>query len=151
MHRLVSVFSVVLMALVFNAAHPAAQTNERLGSVTFPISCLADPQKPFERAVSLLHSFVYEEAQPQFEGIFKKDPHCAIALWGEAMSIYYPLWFQPNAETIQRGQELIQQAQNVGAKTEHERGYIDARWRPSTRDPTQTTRLEQTHTHMLMP
>jgi tetratricopeptide (TPR) repeat protein len=126
MHRLISIFSVVLIALVFNAVHPNAQTNERLGSVTFPISCTADLQKPFERAVSLLHSFVYEEAQPQFEDVFKKDPHCAIALWGEAMSIYYPLWFQPNAETIQRGQELIQQAQKIGAKTEHERGYIDA-------------------------
>jgi len=126
MHRLLAVLSVVLMALVLNVAHPAAQTNERLGSVTFPISCTADLQKPFERAVSLLHSFVYEEAQPQFEDVFKKDPHCAVALWGEAMSIYFPLWFQPNAETIQHGQELIEQAQKIGAKTERERSYIDA-------------------------
>jgi tetratricopeptide (TPR) repeat protein len=113
-------------ALAQNVVRPAAQTNERLGSVTFPISCTVDLQKPFERAVSLLHSFVYEEAQPQFEDIFKKDPHCAIALWGEAMSIYYPLWFEPSAETIQHGQELIQQAQKIGDKTERERSYVDA-------------------------
>ena len=119
--RLLSVFSVVVMALVFNAAHPSAQTNERLGSVIFPISCTADLQKPFERAVSLLHWFVYEEAQGQFEEVFKKDPGCAMALWGEAMSIYYPLWFQPSAETIQHGQQLIEQAQRTrsenGART----------------------------------
>jgi hypothetical protein len=114
------------MALVFIAAHPGAQTSERLGSVTFPTSCAADLQKPFERAVSLLHSFVYEDAQAQFEDVFKKDPHCAIALWGEAMSIYYPLWFQPNAGTIQHGRELIEQARKVGAKTERERAYIEA-------------------------
>ncbi|MGA9972499.1 MAG: tetratricopeptide repeat protein, partial [Candidatus Acidiferrales bacterium] len=73
-----------------------------------------------------LHSFVYEEAQGQFEEVFKKDPGCAMALWGEAMSIYYPLWFQPSAETIQHGQQLIEQAQELGAKTERERSYIDA-------------------------
>jgi tetratricopeptide (TPR) repeat protein len=126
MHRLVSALSAVLMALVFIAAHPGDQTTERLGTVTFPTSCAADVQKPFERAVSLLHSFVYEQAHPQFEDVFKKDPHCAIALWGEAMSIYYPLWFEPNAATIQQGRELIEQAQKVGAKTERERSYIVA-------------------------
>jgi tetratricopeptide (TPR) repeat protein len=114
------------MTFVFIAASLGAQTTERLGTVTFPISCAADVQKPFERAVSLLHSFVYEQAQPQFEDVFKKDPHCAIALWGEAMSIYYPLWFQPNADTIQHGRELIEQAHKVGAKTERERSYVDA-------------------------
>lgn len=126
MHRLIAALSVVPMALVFIAARPGTQINERLGSVTFPTSCTADLQKPFERAVSLLHSFVYEDAQAQFEDVFRKDPHCAIALWGEAMSMYYPLWYQPNAATIQHGQEFIQQAQKIGAKTERERSYIDA-------------------------
>jgi hypothetical protein len=122
--RLVSALSFVLITFVFTAVHPGAQTTERLGSVTFPTSCAADLQKPFEPAVSLLHSFFCEEAQPQFEDIFKKDPHCAIAPWGEAMSIYHPLWFrwfQPSAATIQHGRELIEQAQKIGAKTEHER------------------------------
>ena len=96
MRGVVSALSAVLLIFVFVAArpippYPGAQTSERLCSVTFSTSCAADIQKPFERAVSLLHSFVYEQAQPQFEDVFKKDPHCAIALWGEAMSIYYPL------------------------------------------------------------
>ncbi|MGA7908556.1 MAG: hypothetical protein WCA16_14190, partial [Candidatus Sulfotelmatobacter sp.] len=123
MRRLVSALSVVLMTFVLTAVRLGAQTSERLGSVSFPTSCAADVQKPFERAVSLLHSFVYEDAEAQFEDVFKKDPHCAIALWGEAMSIYYPLWFQPSTSTIQHGRELIERAQKVGAKTERERGY----------------------------
>ncbi len=32
---------------------------ERLGTVTFPISCQTTMQPPFERAVALLHSFWY--------------------------------------------------------------------------------------------
>jgi Tetratricopeptide repeat len=125
MRYLVSVLSVVLMTFVSIGA-VGEQTSERLGSVTFPTSCAADLQKPFERAVLLLHSFVYEEAKPQFEEVFRKDPHCAIALWGEAMSIYYPLWFRPDAATIQHGQELMEQARKIGGKTERERSYIDA-------------------------
>jgi tetratricopeptide (TPR) repeat protein len=125
MYRLVAL-TVFLVPLVVVAPRSGVQTNESLGTVTFPTSCAADVQKSFERAVSLLHSFVYEEAQTQFEDVFKKDPHCAIALWGEAMSIYYPLWFQPNASTIQHGRELIAQARDLGAKTERERGYIEA-------------------------
>lgn len=126
MRPIVSALNVVVMAFVLIPAHSGAQTNERLGSVMFPTSCAADLRKPFERAVSLLHSFVYEEAQAQFENVFKKDPHCAIALWGEGMSIYYPLWFQPSADTIRHGRELVEQARTIGAKTERERSYIDA-------------------------
>jgi hypothetical protein len=32
---------------------------ERLGTVTFPISCQTAMQPPFERAMALLHSFWY--------------------------------------------------------------------------------------------
>lgn len=107
-HRLVAALRFVLMALVFIAAYSRAQTNERLGSMIFPTSRAADLQKPFERAVSFLHSFVYEEAQAQLE------------------NIYYPLWFQPNAATIQHRRDIIQRAQELGAKTARERIYIDA-------------------------
>lgn len=31
--------------------------NERLGNVSFPISCASVSQKPFERGVALMHSF----------------------------------------------------------------------------------------------
>lgn len=104
----------------------SAQVSERLGSVTFPTSCAGDVQKPFERGVALLHSFVYEEAEPQFADVFKRDPHCAIALWGEAMSIYYPLWFEPSTDTLAHGRELIDEARKLQAGTQRERDYIAA-------------------------
>ena len=48
--------------------------NEKLGKVSFPISCAPASQKAFERGVALMHSFGYEEAEAQFTEITKKDP-----------------------------------------------------------------------------
>ena len=52
--------------------------------------------------------FVYEKAQAQLE------------------NIYYPPVVPTYAATIQHGRDLIQQAQELGAKTARERIYIDA-------------------------
>ena len=83
-------------------------------------------QKPFERGVALLHSFWYDEAEKQFEAVAVQDPHCAMAYWGEAMSLYHQLWNRPDEATVMRGREPIQRAQTMGAATARERGYIDA-------------------------
>jgi hypothetical protein len=49
-----------VMCLVISAA--SAQTaGEKIGQVSFPISCNPAVQKPFERRVALLHSFWYLE------------------------------------------------------------------------------------------
>ncbi len=63
---------------------------ERLGAVSFPISCLSEVQKPFELGVALLHSYWYEEAEKLFEDVATKDPNCAMAYWGQAMTLHRP-------------------------------------------------------------
>jgi hypothetical protein len=100
--------------------------NEKLGTVSFPISCAASAQKSFERGVALLHSFEYEVAGHQFEEIAQTDPQCAMAYWGQSISLYHQLWSRPRPEDSRRGWELIQKAQTAGAKTQRERDYIDA-------------------------
>lgn len=99
---------------------------EQLGTVSFPISCSPDSQKAFERGVALLHSFGYEEAEEQFTELAKKDPTCAMAHWGVAMSLFHQIWERPDDATLRRGHEEMEQAQKLGAKTERERGYISA-------------------------
>jgi len=99
---------------------------EQLGKVSFPISCAPASQKAFERGVALLHSFGYEEAEEQFAEIAQKDPACAMAHWGSAMSLFHQIWERPKESTLQRGQEEIEKAQKIGAKTEREQGYISA-------------------------
>jgi tetratricopeptide (TPR) repeat protein len=106
--------------------HHDARDNEKLGSVSFPISCAPDSQKPFERGVALMHSFGYEEAEAQFVEITQKDPTCAMAHWGIALSLFHQIWERPEEPSLKRGWSEIQTAQKIGAKTDREQGYIAA-------------------------
>jgi tetratricopeptide (TPR) repeat protein len=99
---------------------------EKLGKVSFPISCAPDSQKPFERGVALMHSFGYEEAQSQFVEITKKDSACAMAHWGVALSLFHQIWERPDEPALKRGWSEMEQAQKLDAKTDRERGYIFA-------------------------
>jgi tetratricopeptide (TPR) repeat protein len=99
---------------------------EKLGNISFPISCAPDSQKPFERGVALMHSFGYEEAETQFVELTQKDPACAMAHWGIALSLFHQIWERPGEPTLKRGWSEMEQAQKLGAKTDRERGYISA-------------------------
>jgi hypothetical protein len=83
--------------------HHEDLTETQLGTVHFPISCSASVEKPFARGVALLHSFWYEEAEKEFIDIAKADPHCAMAHWGIAMSIWHQLWNEPDEKVMKRG------------------------------------------------
>jgi tetratricopeptide (TPR) repeat protein len=104
----------------------ASQANEKLGTVDFPVSCAASQQKAFDRGVALLHDFWYDKAAQQFQEIASADPTCAMAYWGEAMSLWHEIWDRPGAATLQRGLELVQTGQKMGAKTQREGDYLNA-------------------------
>jgi tetratricopeptide (TPR) repeat protein len=107
--------------------HHEDLTSTQLGTVHFPVSCAAAVQKPFERGVALLHSFWYEEAEKEFVQIAKDDPHCAMAHWGVAMSLWHQLWNQPDAKVSKRGWNEVRQAEkNQGKASARERAYIAA-------------------------
>jgi predicted Zn-dependent protease len=99
---------------------------EKLGTVNFPISCSATAQKEFERSVALLHSFAYSAAEKAFRDLIAKEPNCAMAHWGLAMTYVHPLW-EPHlvAEDAARGRPEIDRAKHLGG-SERERGFIDA-------------------------
>jgi hypothetical protein len=99
---------------------------EKLGIVKFPTSCSANVQQEFERAVALLHSFAYSAADEAFRNVTAKDPNCAMAHWGVAMSYFHQLWEPYVAPPdVGRGQAEIDQAKRIGG-SERERGFIDA-------------------------
>ena len=110
--------------------HPARPADagppERLGTVSFSVSCAAAVQAPFNRGVALLHDFWYEEAGRQFDEIAKADPKCAIAHWGEAMSYFHQIWNRPDNNAMARGWAELEKAQSLPAKTARERAYIAA-------------------------
>src|SRR5271167_3298542 len=96
--------------------HHEEMTLDQLGTVHFPVSCTPDAQTTFEKGVALLHSFWYEEAEKTFLDVEKQDPKCAMAYWGEAMSLWHQLWNQPNAATIKRASAELKKADKAKAK-----------------------------------
>jgi tetratricopeptide (TPR) repeat protein len=107
--------------------HHEDLTETQLGTVHFPLSCAASERKPFARGVALLHSFWYEEAEKEFDGISKRDPKCAMAHWGSAMSIWHQLWDNPSPKVIAHGTQEVIAAQNLeDSVTPREKGYINA-------------------------
>src|SRR6266849_4977708 len=99
----------------------------QLGRVHFPTSCNAASQKEFEPAVAMLHSFWFEESEKAFAKVTVLDPGCAMGEWGVAMSLWHELWLPyPDAATLAKGQEAVEKAQALGAKTARERDYIAA-------------------------
>jgi tetratricopeptide (TPR) repeat protein len=100
---------------------------EKLGKVSFPISCTPAVQEQFDRGVALLHSFAYPAAEAAFQGVAELDPRCAMAHWGMAMAYFHQLWEPPiETATISIAQKEIQRAKQIGAGSERERQWIHA-------------------------
>ena len=89
---------------------------EKLGKVNFSISSDAAVQQQFNRAVAMLHSFWYEKAEQEFAALAKKDPACAMAYWGIAMTLYHPIWEAPGAAALKQGSEAVAKARSAAPK-----------------------------------
>ena len=99
---------------------------EKVGTVNFPVQCSAESQKQFSRAVALLHSFAYEEAERAFSDIVAKDEKCAMAYWGIAMSYYHPLWAPPSQAEFAKGSAAVSKAKALLKDSQKEKDYIMA-------------------------
>lgn len=104
----------------------AVASEERLGTVAFSVSCTSAVRVPFVRGVALLHDFWYQEAQSQFEQILARDPNCAMAHWGVAMSMFHQIWDRPSDATVAQAWQHMQAAQARPARTTRERDYVAA-------------------------
>lgn len=119
----------LLLIFPFSAAQETHSHGapERLGKVSFPISCASAVQEQFNRGVALLHSFAYAAAENAFQGVAELDPRCAMAHWGMAMTYFHQLWDPPILPaTMPIAQKEIQRAQQIGAGSERERRFIHA-------------------------
>src|SRR5690349_13819697 len=97
-----------------------------LGTVDLSTSCNTAAQTLISRAAALLHSFGYEEARLTFLEAARADPGCGMAHWGVARTWYHPIWAPPSPEELKQGAAALDRARTTGAKTERERGYINA-------------------------
>jgi tetratricopeptide (TPR) repeat protein len=108
-------------------AHGYHAASGPLGSVDFRVSCNAAAQGSFTRGLALLHSFTYEESAEAFRDAAAKDPRCAMAHWGLAMTEYQQLWDpHPGPAELQLGSAEIQKARELRPGTPREKDYVEA-------------------------
>ena len=108
------------------AAVPEPGDLRAAGKVEFPVSCAPAMQPEFARGVALLHSFFYEEARRVFTSVAERDPKCAMAQWGIAMTWWHPIWTPPTPDEMRAGKAAIEKAMAMNAGTDRERGFITA-------------------------
>ncbi len=98
----------------------------QFGTVNFQTSCGGSVQEDFNLGVKLLHSFEYDEAEKVFAGIIDRQPDCAMAYWGVAMSNFHPLWTPPSEAELQKGNKAVSIAQSLKNSTKREEAYIQS-------------------------
>lgn len=107
--------------------HNAKPGAIKAGTVDFETSCSPAVKDEFNLAVAELHSFWFPEARALFESVAKKDPNCAIAYWGVALTYWgNPFAGQRSPQVIANGKAAIDKAKSTGTPTPREQGYIDA-------------------------
>ena len=99
--------------------------SDQFGEVSFSLSCSYETRETFDLAVSLLHSFEYEEAEKAFVKVLDADPDCTMAYWGVAMSITHSLWYQVDKSYLEKGSNLLEIANKIPTG-EREKDYLDA-------------------------
>jgi hypothetical protein len=130
--RISSIACLIMLAVLPQAR---AQTREQhvhaatetLGTVSFATSCDAAVQADFNRAVALMHSFQFGPAIDGFRRVLARDPDCAVAYWGIALSS----WSNPFAgfkspAQLAQGLQAVEAGRARAPKTARERAYIDA-------------------------
>ena len=125
--RLLIVFAVLGTPYVTAQEMHDHPVPEKLGRVSFVVSCKPAVEQEFDRAVALLHSFAYSAAREAFQNVANQDPQCAMAHWGIAMTYFRQLW-EPAiaADDTAKGQQEIERAAEIGTGTSRERSFIRA-------------------------
>ncbi len=118
--------SLLAVRDVKSATGPEPGDLRAAGKVEFPISCASSVQSEFSRGVALLHSFFYEEARRVFTSVAERDPKCAMAQWGIAMTWWHPIWTPPTPNEMSAGKAASEKAMAMKGVTDRERGFITA-------------------------
>ncbi|HTS12127.1 MAG TPA: hypothetical protein VMH00_08430 [Candidatus Limnocylindrales bacterium] len=122
-----AVFLILASVPPAHARPHARAAADQLGKIDFPTSCSPAAQPIIEKAVLFLHSFQYQQAASTFADAAGQDPSCAMAAWGQAMSLYHQLWDFPDAGTLAKGRAFVASAQKQSSKiTPREQAYVAA-------------------------
>jgi tetratricopeptide (TPR) repeat protein len=117
----ISEHNMAEMAHTSGALTPAV-----LGSVSFHTSCKPQVKEEFNRAVALLHSFWLDEAERTFKAVAMRDPDCAMAQWGVAMTNFNQVNGGPSPAGVTAANRALAMADAAREKDLRESAYIRA-------------------------
>jgi tetratricopeptide (TPR) repeat protein len=121
---------LLLTAALAGCSHDAAPLPpeaSQANAFEFPTSCNPAVQSDFNHAVALLHHMTYPQARAAFRDIATRDPACAMAQWGIAMTLFQPLWpTRPSIADLHLGWDTVQKAAALKPPTAREQAFIDA-------------------------
>jgi hypothetical protein len=106
--------------------HPSSGSEEGFGRVHMDISCAPPVAAEFDRALALLHNFWYVRALERFNQVLKKDPECAMAYWGAAMTYNHPFWDPPSQDDEAVAWALVQRGLSASEASAREKLYLAA-------------------------
>jgi tetratricopeptide (TPR) repeat protein len=97
------------------------------GRVDFRVDCAPAVRADFDHALALLHHMTYPEARTAFRAVAARDPDCAMAHWGIAMTLFQPLWpTRPTLADRTLGWEEVRKARALHPASARDKGFIDS-------------------------
>jgi protein SCO1 len=119
--------SIAVLGSALTIANWYMTREARLGVLHFPTSCRWHVQGDFTAATALLHLFEFREAEELYKSVTERDPDCAIAYWGIAMSrLGNPLYELPGPQAMAIARQALTSAAAAGSATARERAYLAA-------------------------
>ena len=70
----------------------------------------------FDYGIKLYHAFYHDDAKLAFDKAVVADPHCAMCLWGQALSRGPVMNFDVDETNIKAGLEIARHAQAVARR-----------------------------------
>jgi hypothetical protein len=116
-------FSSSGACLAAEAPQPASSA---VGHAHLDTSCSRAISLKFDEGIALLHNFWYSRALSTFGQVIQRDPECAIAYWGAAMTFNHPFWDAPTKADEQNAWALVQKGRRAQEKSPREQMYLDA-------------------------
>ncbi|HEX4565176.1 MAG TPA: hypothetical protein VH138_01045 [Vicinamibacterales bacterium] len=106
--------------------HAGPVSDEGLGRVHMDISCSSAVAADFDRALALLHNFWYSRALERFNQVAGREPACAMAYWGAAMTYNHPFWDPPSSADEAAAWALVQKGVAAQEASRREKLYLAA-------------------------
>jgi hypothetical protein len=121
-----SLLAVTILAQDNHLQHLDSGPDEGFGRVHMDISCSPAVAAEFDKALALLHNFWYAHALERFNQVLKKDPGCAMAYWGAAMTYNHPFWDPPSQADETAAWTLAQKGLSAPEASPREKLYLTA-------------------------